>query len=76
MLLAKIVCSDPDCTEELEIAVDRLVHLDGYTCECGHGFVLVSVSERRQPSCEIVSIATRATSTGTRVNGRPRSRAA
>lgn len=59
MLLAKIVCSDPDCVGELEIAVDRLTKLDGYVCECGHGFVLASVSELAEPGGEVVSIATR-----------------
>lgn len=59
MLLARIVCSDPGCDEEVEIAVERLMQLDGYVCECGHGFVLVSVSELSEPGGEVISIATR-----------------
>ena len=44
MLLVTIVCSDPNCLEEREIAVDELDAVDAHACECGHGFVLVSVS--------------------------------
>ena len=59
MLLAKIICSDPGCEEEHEIAVKRLMQLDGFVCECGHGFVLASVSEQKEPGGEVVSIAER-----------------
>jgi hypothetical protein len=59
MLLAKIVCSDPECYEELEIAVKRLLQLDGFVCECGSGFVLTAVSELAEPGGEVVSIAKR-----------------
>jgi hypothetical protein len=57
VLLAKIICSDPECTEEVEIAVELLDELDGLSCECGHGYVLLSVSERAEPG-EVVEIAT------------------
>jgi hypothetical protein len=59
MLLAKIVCSDPDCEEEIEVTVESLIKLDGYVCECGHGFVLESVSELKEPGGAVISIATR-----------------
>ena len=44
-----IVCSDSECIEELEIAVDDLDVVEGYPCECGHGFVVVSLSELIEP---------------------------
>ena len=60
MLLARIACSDPDCDVEHEIAVRRLMQLDGFVCEgCGHGFVLTSVSELSEPGGELISIAER-----------------
>jgi hypothetical protein len=59
VLLAKIICSDPDCDEEHEIAVRRLIQLDGFVCECGHGFVLASVSELNEPGGDVISIAER-----------------
>ena len=59
MLLAKLVCSDPGCDEEIEISVKRLTQLDEFACECGYGFVLESVSELREPGGEVVSIASR-----------------
>jgi hypothetical protein len=44
MLLATVICSDPDCTEEVEVSVGVLDELDGLVCECGYGFVLLSVA--------------------------------
>jgi hypothetical protein len=48
MLLARIVCSDPRCAEELDASVEELDELDSLVCECGFGFVLVDVAELRQ----------------------------
>jgi hypothetical protein len=48
MLLARIVCSDWECTEELEVRIEDLDELDRYGCDCGHGFTLISVSELRE----------------------------
>ena len=59
MLLARIVCSDPSCIEELEVAVEELDELDGFVCECSHGFVLIEVAELRQPGGSLVSIPAR-----------------
>lgn len=59
MLLAKIVCSDPGCDTEHEIRVEHLMQLEGYVCECGHGFILSTVSELKEPGGALVSIATR-----------------
>ena len=48
MLLARIICSDWECTEELEVRVEDLDELENYACDCGHGFVLLTVSELRE----------------------------
>lgn len=56
MLLAKIDCSDPECDGDLEIVIEDLGELGGLTCECGHGFVLTSVSELRPDDAKVVSI--------------------
>ena len=48
MLIARIVCSDRRCTEELEIEIEDLDELDGFVCECGYGFVLMEVAELRR----------------------------
>jgi len=66
MLLARIVCSDPRCTEELEVAVQELDELDGFVCECSHGFVLIEVAELRQPGGSLVSIPARHRAAGRR----------
>jgi hypothetical protein len=44
MLLATVVCSDPQCFEERELAVETLDEVDRDICECGHGFVVVTVA--------------------------------
>jgi hypothetical protein len=49
MFLVRVVCSDPACLEELEFVVERLEEVDRDVCECGHGFVVVSVGSA-QPS--------------------------
>jgi hypothetical protein len=43
--LVEIVCSDPRCHEERETLVEHLEDLDGVGCECGAGFVTITVSE-------------------------------
>ena len=48
MLLARIICSDAACTEELEVTIESLDQVDRYLCDCGHGFVLLTVSELRE----------------------------
>ena len=59
MLLAKIICSDGDCTEELEVVIEDLDRLDGFVCECGHGFVLTEVSELREDVARVISLPNR-----------------
>jgi hypothetical protein len=59
MLLAKIVCSDPKCPEEAEVAIAHVRELEGRVCECGFGFVLTQISELAEPGGQVVSIATR-----------------
>ena len=59
MLLARISCSDPGCYEEIEVPIENLDELDGFTCECGHGFVVAAVSALAEQAGEVVSIAAR-----------------
>jgi hypothetical protein len=49
MLLVKVVCSDPECAEEREVAVADLDVIDETVCDCGHGLVVVAVSELDEP---------------------------
>jgi hypothetical protein len=66
VLLARIVCSDPDCLEEAEVAIEHLRELEGWVCECGFGFVLMQVSELADPGGEVVSITNRRNSPAAR----------
>ena len=56
MLLATLVCSDPDCDEELEIVIEDMGELAGLVCGCGYGFVLSTVSELANEEAKVVSI--------------------
>ncbi len=45
MLEVTLLCSDEGCAELREVIVDRLAELDGITCECGRGAVVLRVAE-------------------------------
>ena len=44
MFLVRVMCSDPECTEEGEIVVADLDEVDLSVCDCGHGFLVVAVA--------------------------------
>ena len=50
MFLVQIVCSDPECAEELEIVVEDLAEIEEVACDCGYGFVAITVSEVADPA--------------------------
>ena len=64
MLLVTVVCSDPECAEERKVAVKDLDATDETVCDCGHGLVVVAVSELDEParSGSVVSLPDRRTS--------------
>jgi hypothetical protein len=43
MLLIRVACSG--CPEEAEIVVAALEDIDRLPCDCGYGYVVLSVSE-------------------------------
>jgi hypothetical protein len=43
--MAHVICSKPDCTEELEVVVDDLAELDRLNCECDYGLMVLTISE-------------------------------
>jgi Na+-transporting NADH:ubiquinone oxidoreductase subunit NqrD len=45
MLHVTVLCSDADCAELVEFEVESLAELDGLTCGCGYGAVLLRVAE-------------------------------
>jgi hypothetical protein len=45
MWVVELICSDNECTEELELVVADLNEAERVGCTCGHAFILVSVSE-------------------------------
>jgi hypothetical protein len=45
MLIARMLCSDPECAEEVEILVEQVDELDRVWCECGYGLVVTGISQ-------------------------------
>jgi hypothetical protein len=45
MLVATLHCSDPACDAEVEIEIEDLRELEGWSCDCGYGLVLLSLTE-------------------------------
>ena len=45
MLEVTLLCCEEGCAELLEVVVENLEELDGMTCECGYGLVLLRVAE-------------------------------
>lgn len=41
MFLAVVICSDPDCSEELEIEAATIEELHAHVCGCGYAMELV-----------------------------------
>lgn len=44
MFLVQLICSDEECTEEIEAVIEDLSELDGLVCECGFGTVTLTVA--------------------------------
>jgi hypothetical protein len=40
----KVVCSDPDCAEEIQLWVEDIEEVDAEVCACGGCVFLVSVA--------------------------------
>ena len=45
MWLVHVICSGPECTEELELVAESIDELDRLNCDCGYGFTVLSVAE-------------------------------
>lgn len=45
MWIAHVICSERDCTEELELVIESLDELERLNCECGYGFAVLSLAE-------------------------------
>jgi hypothetical protein len=59
MWVVHVICSGPECSEELELIAESIDELDRLNCECGYGFAVLSVAEAElvEPGgAEIISI--------------------
>ena len=45
MWLVHVICSGPECDEELEVVAETIDELDRLNCDCGYGFAVLSVAE-------------------------------
>jgi len=44
MFVIDVVCSDPDCAEEIEVFAEEIEEADSVVCECGHCTITISVA--------------------------------
>jgi hypothetical protein len=44
MWLVQVICTGPDCADEIELIVDDLEEVERAVCACEHGVVVLSVS--------------------------------
>jgi hypothetical protein len=44
MFLITVMCSDPECIEEREIAAENLDEVEVSVCDCGYSFLVVAVT--------------------------------
>jgi hypothetical protein len=44
MFVIDVVCSDPDCAEELEIFAEEIEEAESVACECGHCTITLAVA--------------------------------
>jgi hypothetical protein len=63
MWLVHVVCSGPECEEEIELIAESVDELDRLNCDCGYGFAVVSVAEATlidpPGGADVISIAPR-----------------
>jgi hypothetical protein len=61
MLIARLICSAPECTEVYEARGATLAELDALACDCGCGLELVRVAEgehdERRGTLELLLLA-------------------
>jgi hypothetical protein len=53
MWLVHVICSGPDCEEELEVVAETIDELDRLNCDCGYGFAVLSVAEASPVELEV-----------------------
>jgi hypothetical protein len=58
MWIVHVICSGPECSEELELIAESIDELDRLNCECGYGFAVLSVAEAElvPGGAEVISI--------------------
>ena len=45
MYIARLICSDPDCTERIVAEAETLAELETLACECGCGLDLIGIPD-------------------------------
>ena len=56
MWLVHVICSGPECTEELELVAETIEELEHLNCECGYGFTVLSVAEAELVETRIAEV--------------------
>jgi hypothetical protein len=58
MLVARLICSDPHCTEIFEARAGTLAELEALACDCGCALEIVAWPDRvEEPPAELELVA-------------------
>ena len=59
MYIARLICSDPACTERIVSEAETLAELETLACECGCGFDVVGIPDWIEEDGVVVALRRR-----------------
>ena len=59
MFVARVICSDSDCAEELEVHAGSLAELERLLCDCGCALELIAWPDWAEDVAEVVALRRR-----------------
>ncbi len=57
MFVARLVCSDSDCAEELEVRAPTLEELDRLLCDCGCTLEIIAWPDEAFEDAQVIRLA-------------------
>lgn len=59
MFIARLVCSDSDCAEELEVRASTLEELDRLLCDCGCTLEIIAWPDEVLEEAQVIRLSSR-----------------
>ncbi len=59
MFVARLLCSDSDCAEELEFRAATLEELDWLLCDCGCTLEIIAWPDEDSEQAQVISLGSR-----------------